>query len=70
MNRHKEYDKNHKLAEYIQNKSWYIEYTVKDTIFLKPEEFIKTSVEMFKYMKPFNDYLNKALIDFKMPQRK
>jgi uncharacterized protein (TIGR02453 family) len=66
----KEYDKNHKLAEYIKNKSWYIEYKVKDTIFLKPEEFINTSVEMFKYMKPFNEYLNKALINFKMLERK
>ena len=65
----KEYDKNHKLAEYIKNKSWYIEYKVKDAIFLKPEEFIQTSVEIFKYMKPFNDYLNKALKDFKMPER-
>jgi hypothetical protein len=63
----KEYDKNHKLAEYVKNKSWYIEYKVKDTIFLKPEEFINTSVQMFKYVKPFNDYLNKALINFKMP---
>jgi len=65
----REYDKNHKLAEYIKNKSWYIEYKVKDTIFLQPEEFIQTSVEKFKYMKPFNDYLNKALKDFKMPER-
>jgi uncharacterized protein (TIGR02453 family) len=66
----KEYDKEHKLAEYIKNKSWYIEYKVNDTIFLKPEEFIKTSVKLFKYMKPFNDYLNKALKDFRMPERK
>jgi uncharacterized protein (TIGR02453 family) len=65
----KEYDNNHTLAEYLKNKSWYIEYKVKDAIFLKSEEFIKTSVEMFKNMKPFNDYLNKALKDFKMPER-
>jgi uncharacterized protein (TIGR02453 family) len=65
----KEYDKSHKLAEYLKNKSWYIEYKVKDAIFLKSEEFIKTSVEMFKNMKPFNDYLNKALKDFRIPER-
>ncbi|MDR0306287.1 MAG: DUF2461 domain-containing protein [Chitinispirillales bacterium] len=30
----KEYDKSHRLAEYLKNKSWYVEYKVKETIFL------------------------------------
>ena len=33
------------------------------------ESFVKKSVEIFKAMKPFNDYLNTALKDFKMPTR-
>ena len=63
------YDKDHKLAEYIKYKSWYIEYKIKDTVFLKPEEFIEKALVMFKFIKPFNDFLNKALKDFKMPER-
>jgi uncharacterized protein (TIGR02453 family) len=66
----KEYDKEHKYAEYLKHKSWDIEYYIKDSIFLNADKFIKLSVEIFKYMKPFNDFLNKALKDFKMPERK
>jgi uncharacterized protein (TIGR02453 family) len=66
----KEYDKEHKLAEYLKYKSWFIEYKIKDKIFLDNNNFIKTLVELFKYMKPFNDFINKALKDFKMPERK
>jgi uncharacterized protein (TIGR02453 family) len=66
----KEYDKEHKLAEYLKYKSWFIEYKIKDKIFFDNTNFIKTSVELFKYMKPFNDFINKALKDFKMPERK
>jgi uncharacterized protein (TIGR02453 family) len=66
----KEYDKEHKLAEYIKYKSWFIEYKVKDNVFLKGNDFIRISVEAFRYMKPFNDFINKALKDFEMPERK
>ncbi|MDR2904559.1 MAG: DUF2461 domain-containing protein [Helicobacteraceae bacterium] len=66
----KEYEKEHKYAEYLKHKSWDIEYHVQDKIFLDANKFIELSVEMFKYMKPFNDYLNKALKDFKIPERK
>jgi uncharacterized protein (TIGR02453 family) len=66
----KEYDKEHKLAEYLKHKAWDIEYYIKDNVFLNADKFIKLSVGMFKYMKPFNDFLNKALKDFKMPERK
>jgi hypothetical protein len=58
------------LAEYVKHKSWYLEYYVKDKIVLNAENFAKTSVEMFRYMKPFNDFINKALKDFRMPERK
>ncbi|GMO25388.1 MAG: DUF2461 domain-containing protein [Termitinemataceae bacterium] len=66
----KDYDKEHKFAEYLKHKSWDIEYYVQDKVFLDTDKFIKLSVEMFKYMKPFNDYLNTALKNFKMPERK
>jgi uncharacterized protein (TIGR02453 family) len=65
----KEYDKEHKLAEYLKHKSWYIEYKIEDSIFLKSEDFIKNSVKIFEQIKPFNDFINKALKDFKMPVR-
>jgi uncharacterized protein (TIGR02453 family) len=66
----KEYDKEHKYAGYLKHKAWDIEYYNKDNVFLVADKFIRLSVEMFKYMKPFNDFLNKALKDFKMPERK
>jgi uncharacterized protein (TIGR02453 family) len=66
----KEYNKEYKYAEYLKHKSWDIEYYIQDKVFLDADKFIKLSVEMFKCMKPFNDYLNKALKDFKMPERK
>jgi uncharacterized protein (TIGR02453 family) len=65
----KEYDKEHKLAEYLKYKSWFIEYKIKDSVFLD-NNFIKTSVEIFKYIKTFNYFLNNELKDFKMPERK
>jgi uncharacterized protein (TIGR02453 family) len=66
----KEYDKEHKFAEYLKHKAWDIEYYIKDNVFISADKFIKLSVEMFKYMKPFNDFLNKALNGFKIPERK
>ena len=33
------------------------------------EAFIEEAVKMFHVMKPFNDYLNKALDGFRMPTR-
>jgi uncharacterized protein (TIGR02453 family) len=66
----KEYDKEHKLAEYLKYKSWYIEYKVDDKVFFDGNNFIKTSIRIFGYMKPFNDFINTALKDFKMPERK
>lgn len=66
----KEYDKNHALAEYLKHKAWDIEYFVEDTEFANSEKFIELAVEKFKYMKPFNDFLNDSLVDFKIPERK
>ena len=63
------YDKNNPQAEYLKFKSWYVEYFIPDEDACDGEKLIQTSLEVFKTMKPFNDYLNKALKDFKMPAR-
>ena len=63
------YDKEHSQAEFLKFKSWYLEYPIKDEELLDSEKFIEQSVKLFEIMKPFNDYLNKALEGFKMPER-
>jgi len=63
------YDKNHSQAEYLKFKSWYLEYFVSDAEVIDSPTFLEKAVNIFKIMKPFNDYLNKALEGFKMPTR-
>ncbi|MDE6211505.1 MAG: DUF2461 domain-containing protein [Clostridia bacterium] len=63
------YDKEHPQAEYLKFKSWYLEYFMTDEEVGDTAKFVKKALEIFKAMKPFNDYLNKALKDFKMPTR-
>lgn len=63
------YDKEHPQAEYLKFKSWYLEYPIKDTEFDNTDTFPKKAAKLFRIMKPFNDYLNKALVDFQMPAR-
>jgi uncharacterized protein (TIGR02453 family) len=65
----KGYDTTHPQAEYLKNKSWYLEYMIKDSEIIDTKTFIKQAAQMFKIMKPFNDFLNSALKDFKMPSR-
>lgn len=64
------YDKENPQAKFLKNKSWYLEYPVKDSDIQDTETFLSFSVKLFQLMKPFNDLLNKALVDFKMPERK
>ena len=33
------------------------------------ELFLSKAVDIFHRMKPYNDYLNRALVEFKMPER-
>ncbi len=63
------YDKDHPQAEYLKHKSWYLEYFMTDEEVCDSANFLQKSVEIFKAMKPFNDYLNQALKNFKMPSR-
>ncbi len=63
------YEKEHPQAEYLKFKSWYLEYPIMDEEFNDAEVFLAKAVEIFRIMKPFNDYLNKALAGFQMPAR-
>ncbi|MCI8405107.1 MAG: DUF2461 domain-containing protein [Clostridia bacterium] len=63
------YDKEHPMAEFLKNKSWYLEYPIRDEELYDAEKFVSTALNIFEKMKPFNDYLNKALAEFTMPER-
>ncbi|MCI8884801.1 MAG: DUF2461 domain-containing protein [Dorea sp.] len=63
------YDKGHPQAEYLKLKSWYLEYPIKEEELNDAEAFLQKAAEIFRIMKPFNDYLNKALAGFQMPAR-
>lgn len=63
------YEKDHPQAEFLKFKSWYLEYPIRDEDLQDAQRFLSRAVQIFKIMKPFNDYLNRALIDFKMPER-
>lgn len=63
------FEKDHPQAEYLKNKSWYLEYPVTDEQILGGESFIELAMEIYRAMKPFQDFLNLALADFKMPER-
>lgn len=63
------YEKEHPQAEYLKFKSWYLEYPIRDEELRDAEAFLTKATELFRIMKPFNDYLNKALKGFQMPVR-
>jgi uncharacterized protein (DUF2461 family) len=63
------YCTDHPQAEYLKNKSWYLEYFISDEQVMDASGLVSHAAHMFKYMKPFNDYLNAALENFKMPLR-
>lgn len=63
------YDAAHPQAEYLKNKSWYLEYFFEDEKLDDPERFVAFAADIFRKMKPFNDYLNRALAGFTMPSR-
>lgn len=63
------YDKEHPQAEYLKYKSWYLEYVIKDEDLSDAADFIAHAVKIYQAMKPFNDYLNRALAGFQMPER-
>lgn len=56
-------------ADYLKFKSWYLEYPIKDEELHDVEAFLTKAAGLFRMMKPFHDYLNKALANFQMPAR-
>ena len=62
------YDPNHPQAEFLKNKSWFIELPVSDETVMA-ENFVDYAAEIFTKMQPFHDYLNRALAGFQMPAR-
>jgi uncharacterized protein (TIGR02453 family) len=62
------YDREHSQAEYLKNKSWYVEYPVTDEQIME-DGFILKATEIFEAMQPFNQFLNRALEKFEMPKR-
>lgn len=56
-------------SEYLKHKSWALEYHMDDAALMDLDSFRETAVQKFLLMRPFNDYLNRALEDFKMPMR-
>ena len=65
----KGYDPAHPQADYLKNKSWYLEYPVSDEEVIDENRFVTQATLLFRLIKPFNDYLNTALKDFMMPSR-
>lgn len=57
-------------SEYFKHKSWAIEYPLDDSLLADGDAFQRHAVEIFLLMRPFNDYLNRALDGFTMPLRK
>ncbi len=63
------YDKEHPQAQYLKYKSWYLEHPIADNLLDDGALFLSEAEKIFHAMKPFNDYLNRALADFEMPAR-
>ncbi len=54
------FDKNHKAGELLKMKSFFIGHNLTDKKVLQ-EDFLEYCIEIFKVMKPLNDFLNKAI---------
>lgn len=63
------YDRDHPQAEFLKYKSWYLEVPIADEALLNADRFLARAAGLFELMKPFNDYLNEALREFRMPER-
>jgi uncharacterized protein (TIGR02453 family) len=64
------YPADHPQAEYLKHKSWDVEYHIDDAVFEDADGFINLAAERFVLMRPFNDFFNRALTGYKMPERK
>lgn len=65
----KGYDPEHPQGEYLKHKSLAVEGFIDDRELLDLEGLEELTMEKFRLVKPFNDYINKALEGFVMPER-
>jgi len=63
------YEKEHPHAEYLKHKSFDVEYPLSDGMLRAEGAGIEEMADVFRRMKPLNDFLNKALDGFTMPKR-
>lgn len=56
-------------SEYIKYKSWALEYHLPDEAAADTDAFVQQAADAFLRMRPFNEYLNRALDGYKMPER-
>ena len=62
----REYDKDVYGGEYLKHKNWYVEYPLSDEEVLS-EELGEKIAQLYRIMKPFNEFINEALAEFKFP---
>lgn len=63
------FDADDPAGEYLKHKSWYIECPLSAEMLADDQIFCQQVLEKCRLMKPFNDYINRALEGFKMPER-
>lgn len=63
------YDPDFAQSRFLKYKSWAVEYHLDDSVLQDPAAFCRLATEKFLRMRPFNQFLNRALADFTMPQR-
>lgn len=64
------YDKEHPYGELLKHKSWYVEYNIEEVLFLDREAFLKEATDVFRRLKPFNGFINRALEGLEMPGKR
>ena len=50
-------------------KSWYVEHPVSDEILLDVGRFVDEAARAYNAMEAFNDFLNGAPAEFRMPEQ-
>ena len=57
----------HPQGEYLKHKSWYVQFSVKDSV-VRKNNFAAYAAEVFEALRPFNHFLNAALEGFEFPE--
>lgn len=63
------YDPGHPQAEYLKHKSWFLEYPIEDEQMQDMDTFVDFATDIFLMMRPFHQFLNRALEGFEFPER-